>query len=172
MDKKYKLNKIIPIIVLVIFVIISFILIEFRKEKDSEIKEITKNEYKLLNDYSRFFTINSCIIRYITYLKNNDVDSILKVLNSNYVNSNNINEDNLFSFVDNIDGNYSFISNKIYYKNIKDYYVKYYVSGNLLEDTINGEFIKESKYYVVTMDTKKQVFDIAPYDGEIFKGEV
>ena len=44
----------------------------------------------LLSDYSRFFTVNSCIYKYISYLQSKYTDSLMKVIDVNYIINNNI----------------------------------------------------------------------------------
>ena len=133
-------------------------------------KEVSK--INLLNDYSRFFTVNSCIYKYISYLQSKDIDSLMKVLDVNYIMNNNINSNNIFDNLGRLDGNYSFITKKVYYEKISDTYFKYYVYGQLKKDIIDENNEKIDKYYIVNIDNDKGVFNIFPYEGDIFKEEL
>ena len=54
-------------------------------------KDEKKSNYVLLNDYSRFFTINSCIYKYFSYLSSKNTDNLLSILDEEYIILNSIN---------------------------------------------------------------------------------
>lgn len=168
MEKKDNstLLMIIALILLVIVGIINFL------GKDEEVVDNNETEYKLLHDYSRFFTIDSCIYKYITYVSNNKTEDILKVLDSDYVSNNNINSDNLYEYIDSLNGNYSFKTKKIYYEEVSNNYIKYYVYGYLIQESLDNIGDKQDYYVIVNLDTKNQLFSISPYDGSIFKEDL
>ena len=155
------------ILIIIILILISTLGLLYLN-KNNKVNNKTPN-YVLLNDYSRFFTINSCLYKYISYVSNGDSDSILKILDNDYVKDNNINSNNIYNFITKLDGNYSFKAMKIVYdKDDKDY-VTYYVYGYLMEEIIDELPKKEEKYYKVVLDLNNQTFSVTPYDGEIFK---
>ncbi len=157
----------------IILVIICLILISIvgllYLNNDDKVEVVKKDNYILLNDYSRFFTVNSCIYKYITYLSGNNSDALMSVLDDEYVNSNNITKDNVYNFLNKLDGNYTFKSKKIYYQEVDKNYITYYVMGDLVKEVLDESPIKQEEYYKVNMDLKDQLFSIAPYDGKIFK---
>lgn len=154
---------IISLILLVIFGLMHFL---DHNEENVNNKEV---EYKLLNDYSRFFTIDSCVYKYITYVSNSKTEDILKVLDSNYVRDNNINSTNLYNYVGTLEGSYTFKTKKIYYEILNNNYIRYYVYGYLIQDSLDSIGKKEDYYVIVNLDSKNQLFSITPYDGTIFK---
>lgn len=158
----------------VLMIIISLILISilgllYFKDKDNSNSTDEKTKYTLLNDYSRFFTIDSCIYKYISYLSSGDSASVLKILDSNYVKQNQINENNLYEFIDKLDGNYTYKSKKIYFVEIDKNYISYYVDGYLMQDLIDEDSNKTEMYFIVNLDLKNNLFSITPYDGKIFE---
>jgi len=169
MDKEYNNKRYKLIIAFIFLCLFCFLIYNLRFNKKEE--KVVKNESKinLLTDYSRFFTVNSCVYKYITYLQTNNVDSILKVLDTKYKESLNINENNVFEYVENLNGNYSFVTKKIYYEQIDDYNFRYYIYGYLIEDLIDGSGKKSDRYYIVLFDTNKNIFSIKPYNEIDFK---
>lgn len=133
--------------------------------KDNKINNKTPN-YVLLNDYSRFFTINSCINKYVTSLQNNKYDNVLKLLDKNYVEENNISSDNVSNYVDNLDGNYNYITKNVFYTELSEKVINYYVKGYLVSDELdNISNDKIYKYYIVKFDLTNNLFSITPIDG-------
>lgn len=161
--KDYTLLIIICVILLCIVVLL------FLNNNDKEVILSEEPKYRLVEDYSRFFTVNSCVYKYITYLSSNKIDDLLKVLDEDYVNNNNINSDNVYNFVSKLNGNYSFKSKKIYYQVGNDNLVKYFVYGYLIEETIDGIGSKQDYYLIVNLDLENQLFSVSPYDGKMFK---
>jgi len=162
---KKKDNYVLLIIVVVILLSILGI-INFSGKDNTKAENDYKNniQYKLLNDYSRFFTVNSCVYKYITYLSSNKTEDLLKLLNSEYISTNNINSSNIYNFINKLNGNYSFKSMKIYYEEINKNYVRYYVYGYLIQESLDGIGEKEDYYVIVDMDLKNQLFNVTPYD--------
>ena len=165
---KEERKKLYLAIVLVIITII-VIIISFTTTQSSD----TKHNISILKQPSEFFTVNSCLYRTISYVSNKDTDSLLKVLNNSYKKKNKINANNVLKVFPSINGEATFVSKKMYYEKINNKIKKFYVKGIVKKNTIHdfSQVEKEENdyiYFIVTMDSKKQVFSIEPYDGEIF----
>lgn len=161
---KKKDNYILLIIITCILVSVLGLLYLNKTESNNYDKEETK--YYLLNDYSRFFTINSCINKYVTSLQNNKYDNVLKLLDKNYVEENNISSDNVSNYVDNLDGNYNYITKRVFYTELSEKVINYYVKGYLVSDELdNISNDKIDKYYIVKFDLTNNLFSITPIDG-------
>lgn len=161
---KKKDNYILLIIIICILVSVLGLLYLNKTESNNDDKEETK--YYLLNDYSRFFTINSCINKYVTSLQNNKYDNVLKLLDKNYVEENNISSDNVSNYVDNLDGNYNYITKNVFYTELSEKVINYYVKGYLVSDELdNISNDKIYKYYIVKFDLTNNLFSITPIDG-------
>ena len=161
--KKLYLAIILPIITIIIVVV------SFTTRQSNDIK----HDISILKQPSEFFTVNSCLYRTITYVSNKDTDSLLKVLSDTYKKKNKINANNVLKVFPSINGEATFVSKKMYYEKINNKIKKFYVKGIVKKNTIHdfSQVEKEENdyiYFIVTMDSKKQVFSIEPYDGEIF----
>lgn len=161
--KKYKDYIIIITILFLIFISIT-VLSNLNKSDKKIINEIT---YQIETNYSNFFTVNSCITKYVEYLSKKDTDSLLEVIDKNYINSNNINKTNLYNYVDDISGIYSFTSKKMY-KSDNEKIIKYYVFGYLKEENIDGIVGVEDKYFILNLDEDNLTFSIIPSNKSEF----
>ena len=166
MEKKKDYTLLIIICVILLCIVILLFL-----NNDSNDNNILSKEpkYKLVEDYSRFFTVNSCVYKYITYLNGNKTEDLLKILDKEYIENNNIDSNNVYNFVNKLTGNYSFKTKKIYYQVGNEKVIKYFVYGYLIEETIDGVGNKKDYYVIVNLDLENQLFSVTPYDGEMFK---
>ena len=89
-------NNIILIIIFVILVGVLIYIVSTDKKENSVVNESTKSyKYEVVNDYSDFFTIENCVNKYFNYLSLNDKDSLMKILDQEYLTStNNVLENN------------------------------------------------------------------------------
>ena len=164
-----KKNVILGIICVILFVVVGYLFIFDNSEKE-EVIEKKESSYVLLKDYSRFFTVNSCIYKYINYLSSKNYDNLFKVLDKDYVTNNSITETNIYNYLPELDGDYSYVSKKMYYKKLNDNIYSYYVYGYLYKDLIDSRGEKVYYSYQVNIDQKNGVFSILPYNGNLFKG--
>ena len=161
------------ILIIICLILISIVgLLFLSKDDKNQTRKNNETYYKIVNNYSRFFTVESCINTYLTLLDGNRTDDLLKVLDDEYKENNNITSNNVYDFINKLDGIYSFESIKIYYKEIRSNFIIYYVYGNLMEEDMEGIKSKKEDYYIVKFDLSNNTFSIAPYDGSIFKEEV
>lgn len=157
------------IIIAIVLVIISLIVFNISPNKDKN-KVEDNTQIKLLKDYSRFYTVNSCVYKYIVNLQSKNTDNLMKLLDEEYITNNNINSNNIYDNLENLNGNYTFDAKEIYYEELSDNVIKYYVYGHIIEDTINGYSTnKLETYYIVKMDTQNMTFNISPSNENIFK---
>lgn len=157
------------IIIAIVLVIISLIVFNISPNKDKN-KVEDNTQIKLLKDYSRFYTVNSCVYKYIVNLQSKNTDNLMKLLDEEYITNNNINSNNIYNNLENLNGNYTFDAKEIYYEELSDNVIKYYVYGHIIEDTINGYSTnKLETYYIVKMDTQNMTFNISPSNENIFK---
>lgn len=154
--KKYK--DYIIIIIILILILVSIIGINVLNGKDNKNTQ-EKITFKLEDSYDKFFTIDSCVNKYIEFLTKKDVSSLLEVLNKKYIENNNITQNNLFNYIDNLDGIYSFTSKEIYTSNSNDIY---YIYGFLNKENIDGIESKTKKFYLINVDEENSTFDIQP----------
>lgn len=168
MLKKLDIKIVLLVIVTAVVVIVSYIFNSKEKLEESE-KYIVTN-------YSNFYTVDSCLYRFSTYLSEKNIENLWLVLSDNYKENNNINKENVLTIFDEIDEDSTFVSRKMYYENINDNITKYYVYGliqkNLIYDDAYTEKIEgKDAYYIVYIDSNNKTFSIEPYSGEIFIGD-
>lgn len=164
--KKKRDNNIFLIIICILLLFIIVLL--FLNDKDEDyMKKEEKLKYSLVSDYSVFFTINSCVYKYVNFISNKQTDDLLQILDSKYIEKNNINNKNLYNYVNQLDGIYTFKTKKIYYEEKNKN--QYYVYGYLIKESIDGITDKQDYYLIINLNTRKQLFSIVPYDGELFK---
>lgn len=157
------------LLIIVCVILLSILGILYFDSEESESISNNENKYLLLDDYSRFYTVESIVYKYINLITSNNVSDLINVLDEDYVSNNNITSESVFNYIDKLEGLCSFKAKKIYYENNGKYIIKYYVYGTLNKEGMD-EIIDKSDYYlVVKLDTKNNLFSITPYDGKIFK---
>lgn len=166
-EKNSKLLAIILSVLTITVVVISVFLI--KKDNDADMNLLT------VNNASEFFTVNSCLYRITNYVYKKDTASLITVLTSKYKKENKISELNVLDIFPKITQSSTFLSKKMYYKKIGNDVTKYYVYGvirpNVLHDyDIVIETKEQKAYFIVILDSNKQVFSIEPYDGKVFIG--
>ena len=136
-------------------------------------EDVVKKDIRIVTNYSNFYTVNSCLYRTITYINSGDTESLLLVLTDQYKKDNNIDESNVLSIFANIENNSSFNPQKMYYENLNKNITKYYVYGYIEEDILTEDVEisnpnKKTAYFIVYLDTTKEIFSVEPYSGDIF----
>ena len=155
-DKKY-------LIVFAALVVVIALIFHFRPQK--------KNYEKLsiVKDNSKFFTVSSCVSKYLNYVKAKDTASLIVLLDNKYVKDNDIYEDNVLNYVELVDDNQSFTARKMYSEQVGKSTYKYYVYGDISETFIDEEpkYIKDL-YLIVYLNENGMTYSVEPYDGEMF----
>lgn len=158
------------LLIIIIIILISILGIIFFSDTEKKEQEIVKeSNIKLLDDYSRFYTLDSCVYKYIAYITSNKQDEILNILDEEYIESNNITKDTLYNYINKLEGMYSFKSKKIYYETLSTNFFKYYIYGKLQKEGINGIIDSKDYYLIIKLDLKNNLFSVTPYNGKIFK---
>lgn len=138
-------------------------------------KSTSSAEIKIVENYSDFYTVNSCLYRTITYISSQDKNTLLLILNNQYKKQNKIDEENVLTFFPKVESNSTFVSRKMYYQKLNSDLTKYYVYGYIQND----QFYEDAKidnrdnedvYFIVYLDTNKKIFSVEPYSGEVFIG--
>lgn len=164
-----KNKKSLLIILLFVVAIIVLIVTIFANKDDKR-----KNDISIVYDYGAFYTVNSCLYRFTTYISSNDSKSVLLTLSNNYKKENKITEANVLEHFSDVPSDSTFVSKKMYYEKIDDNITKYYVYGYFGEDILDDyyESNKDLKnvYYIVYLDSSKKIFSVEPYDGKVFGG--
>lgn len=148
-------NNIILISLVVVLVGILIYVIN-QNNKNNQIEEIPKNTYKynLVNDYSKFFTIETCANKYYNYLSLNDINSLNKIYDKDYQNTSN----NYIGKNVNIRVNEMYVSNNTYY-----------LKGFIYEELKNGVNKLNEEYLIVKVDKDFKLFSILPITEKEYK---
>lgn len=117
------------------------------------------NNYSIVTDFSRFSTVSAAIEKFYSFANMNDYDSVLKILDEDYVNANNITTSNIKNYLFVSDNLLSFQPNKMYVRTKKGV-MTYYVDGKII-DSLTGEVYKK-EYLKVILDGNKFHFSIRP----------
>ena len=161
-------SNLLAILLVIITVVVLILTSVFGKKED-----VVKKDIRIVTNYSNFYTVNSCLYRTITYINSGDTESLLLVLTDQYKKDNNIDESNVLSIFANIENNSSFNPQKMYYENLNKNITKYYVYGYIEEDILTEDVEisnpnKKTAYFIVYLDTAKEIFSVEPYSGDIF----
>ena len=169
MKKVEKIELSIVVIFIIIFVG-SFIYMKFTENK-TEDQQIDTN-VTALADVNRFFTIDSTISKYFSYITSKDDASILTILDSDYIKRNNITASNVYDFVGEYDANISSNLEEAYqissYNNIYKYYVKVVLRLETLYDSTLQEYV----YYIVTINENELTFAMEPISEIIYSNKI
>lgn len=165
--KENNLKKIWLISIFVLLIAFSMYLVFINRDEASFDSE-THAKYEIVKNYNDFYTVNSCVFRYITYLQSSDADALLKVLDEDYIKENSINKDNVLNTLVKYDGNVTFSSKKMYEEKESSTVYKYYVYGYVEKDVMDSFPEQIETYFIVRLDKKNNIFTIEPYDGKIF----
>lgn len=156
-----------------ILIIITIVVVVFSSLFGNQIRKQEEEKIQIVTNYSNFYTVNSCLYRFVTYLHSKDKESIMLILNDTYKNKNKITTDNVLNKLPNVDVDSTFVSNKMYYQQLKNNVTKYYVRGYIEENQISDNFDtnklnRNEVYFIVYLDTEQKIFSIEPYSGDIF----
>src|SRR5574344_74202 len=171
MTKKRKtiLFSIILILILIVSLIITIILIiinnkedfggkQFSEDAVNEYKDVFETQITKIDNNNTFFTIDELVKKYIDYYENNDNNAIIALLDSNYINDNNVNAQNVFNKIKKPTNSSQYESQDIY-GTLGGTYISYYVKG-----TINNEEI----FNIINIDKNNNTFSVIPTTKEKF----
>ena len=153
-DYQIKNMRGIIITVIVVAALYGIYTLFFNKPKDETDNKI---DVVLVNDYNRFYTVSSCVTKYLNTLSSNNVENILTILDKNYKEKNNITEDNIYNYINKVDDVYSFSPRKMYYKETNNYITKYYIYGTIEKSTINQSDEAKDYYIIVYLDSQNRL---------------
>lgn len=168
MVNKEERNKKIFAIVLVFAVLVLGIYKLFFEKLNVEKEEIDTETISIVRDNNRFYTVSSCVSKYLNYLSINDTDNLLILLSEDFKTKNSINSENIYSYISTLDGTKSFSARKMYEQRVSENVYKYYVFGYIEEESMDYVSDKQIYYLIVLLDEENMVFAIEPYDGSIF----
>ena len=161
MDDKNSKPKILILVILAMIVPLAFYLYDNNKSNKP-------NEIQIVTDYNAFYTVDSCINRFISYLNSKNDNNLKLVITDSYKKKSSISD--LYNIVPN---NSEFDSRKMYYEEINKDITKYYVQGYVISDAYDVNLTdyynnRKNLYFIVYLNSDNNTFSIEPYSGDIF----
>lgn len=169
MNKKADKNQKVFAIIIVIAVLILGVYKIFFEKKFFDEEKIDTETISVVEDNSRFFTVSSCVSKYINYLSDRNTENLLIVLSSEYKKNNSVNSENIYNYIGTMNENATFSPKKIFEQRVSKSIYKYYVYGYVETDLMNSVSNKQDYYLIVILDESNMSFAIEPYDGNLFK---
>lgn len=169
MDKKAERNKKILAIVVVISVLVLGIYKIFFDRDIVDEEKIDTETISVVKDNSKFFTVTSCVSKYVRTLSDRDTEKLLVLLSDEYKTNNSVNSSNVYNFTGSMNVNPTFSGKKMFQQRLSKTIYKYYVYGFIQEDLMDSVSAKVPYYIIVILDESNMTFAIEPYDGSMFK---
>lgn len=183
------LKKVIIILIICIIIVLTMLLIilGWNKENISSnelpMRPISNEEYtdylentefakvNKLYDSTTFFTITSCIDKYIGYNLQKDSQKLYNILSEEFINKKGITVDNILNKITIYNNESTFSAKKIYEYNNNDSISTYFVYGKVIEDTYaNDNPKKQDLNIVVQLDKVNRTFYIILDEKEADNG--
>lgn len=167
-DKEERNKKIFAIILVIAVLFLGIYKIFF--DKDENLDEVIDTEtISVVEDNSKFFTVSSCVSKYLYNLYAQDTEKLLLLLNNNYKKNNSIDENNLYNYIGTLEGNTTFSPKKMFVQRLSKSIYKYYVYGYTSLEVMDTFTERQDYYLIVTLNEKNMTFEVEPYSGELFK---
>ncbi len=115
-----------------------------------------------VTEYNTFFSANKYANNYLNYLSNRNNASIYNLIYKDYIEKNNVTEDNILNTVDIYTDSLSLKIKSMDYVEIKDNYA-YYIQGSLIQNNYDSkETIKDNFQIFVLTDFNNLTFAVYP----------
>lgn len=167
-NKEERNKKIIAIVLVVAVLFLGIYKLFFDKDIYTE-EKIDTETISVLKDNNRFFTVSSCVSKYVNYLSISDTENLLVLLNEEYKEKNSIDKNNLYSYIGTINGTSTFSPKKMFEQRVSQTVYKYYIYGYVNQEMMDEVTSRSDYYLIVFLDEKNMTFSIEPYDGSMFK---
>ena len=173
---------IIALLVIVLVVLISILTIRNNVDNNYaeinivETEEIAKNpnfwDVQIVENANDFYTVASCVDKYIDLWYSQDNEQVYKILANDYIEENLITQDNVFEVIGNLSNKLIFRPKKMYYENLEDSVQKFYVYGTLRPEVMEGRGEEKDYYVEVILNFNNNTFSLAPLTAEEFPDNV
>lgn len=150
-------------IIIAIIIVGIFLFIEIKKN----VFDKYNGNYTIVREQNRYYTVNSAINKFYSYISSNNTSNVLLVLNDEYKKKNNISENNINEYFNFNNKLVSFVPKKMYQKEIKKGVYSYYVSG--YNEYVNTGLYINDDYYEVILDGNTFTFNIQKISKEMYE---
>ena len=156
------------------------IILNIFKNKEENIEEgessdlLPMGEVIDVENIDTFVTVESILNSYVNYNINKDVSAIINVLDESYIKENQIEKENIFSKIEEIQGFPLIMINDMKQKDSSINVTTFFIDYNLEDDTVNftGEALKDAPTYyttkkknvkiVINVDNKNNTYTVIP----------
>lgn len=168
MDKKllkYIIISICLIIVISIILVVAIIVIKDQNKKKltEEINVKSSYEKNIVTNFSQLTDFNNIINNYYNDINLKNKTSIFNILSKEYLNKNNISEENILEHVEKIKDNQKYYATKIYEVQSNMSYRMYFIYGYIVNNETRQTGKKVEKNYIVCVDYATNTYELAPY---------
>lgn len=153
------------IVAVIVFIIV--LLIKVNPKEDAEKELITAPGTNYVNDRNRYYTVKNAITKYYSFINARDYDSVLKILDSNYIKDNKIDLDTVTNYVSNEDIQVSYNTGVMCLKSVKKGVYTYAIEGN--EIGMNTGNLIKVRYYEMILDGNTSLFSVRPIEENYYK---
>lgn len=173
----------IVLFVLLIIITITIVILKNNKKdvpnlENYENEQIVTNDIKLVDNPIMYFTVQSCVGKYINYLEDKDSEKIYNLIDAEYVKKHSLTKANVLEHVEEVYEMPGFDTTKMYVEEISEDIEKYYVKGILSQDFMFEEMdideyekYNQTKEFIVTIiiNHENMTFTVIPFgDGGVF----
>lgn len=158
-----KVNSNYIIIALFVAVVIGLIIILNNKEGSSS----KKYRYNVVNNASTFFTVEGCVNRYLNSLSKGNIDDIMALIDDKYIESHNLNSENILEHLGRKEGIFTFSAKKMYSEKRANG-ATYYIYGLIKEELLDTRDYGKDYYIKVNIQEDKH-YSIEPLDENAFE---
>lgn len=142
-------------------------------------KVVLDKEYKLVQDYNRYYTVAGAVNKYYSFLSSNDAEAVMKILEDYYVKDNEITKENVLERVKSSDIDISFTPGIMCKKTYSKATTSYYLVGEEIptfihegdESTLIDTTGLTKRYYDVTLYEDQFAFSIKPITEKEYNNE-
>ena len=135
-------NLLIVLLLLITVLTIWIFNISNKKEENNNINIIEENntiaQYQKVTNPHMYFTVKSCVEKYLYYVQQKDADSITKILDYQYIKDFNISKENVFNHVEEILNPVVVTIEEMYVLEKNENEHEYYLRGILQEEQMDG----------------------------------
>lgn len=155
-------------LVIGVLVFLAVVLINIKPNIKNSSSPNTKPGENHVSDRIRYYTVKNAINKFYSYKNISDYDSVIKILDADYVEKNHIDEDTVTTFIGESDSFMTFETGIMCLKSVKDGVYVYAVEG--YEVAMSTGENKNKLYYQVTLDGNTSLFSVLPISESTYGG--
>ena len=163
----------IEIVIIVLLVLVFGGTLIYSKIVNNKVEEERIDEtVSIVTDRNRFYTIDSVISKYIISLSFKNSSNVIKMLDNDYIELNNLTENNVLNILESIPENVNSSTREVYqvreYNNIYKYYTK---ARLMVEDYYSSTFLKNT-YFEITINENNLTFAVTPINEMTYLNKI